>query len=61
MKKLLILILLVVSLTGCYPALTQYNSLSRALIAGCETRTLKSTFIQEGDTIILTATCTQEK
>ena len=61
MKKLLILILLALSLIGCSPELTQYNSLSRAVIAGCETRTLKSTFIQEGDIITFTANCTKEK
>ena len=61
MKKLLILIILVVSLTGCSPALSQYNSLSRALIAGCETRTIKSTFKQEEDTIVFTVTCAKEK
>lgn len=60
MYKLLLLV--VVLLTGCYPAgFSQYSHISDAFKYACTYDSIESSLVNDGNKLILTATCTKDK
>lgn len=56
-----ILLVVVLLITGCSVQYSQSDSLSTAFREGCVVNSIESSLVNEGNKLILTATCTKDK
>ena len=59
--KTLYTLLILATLSGCSPALSQYGNLNSAFRVGCRTPTIESSLVSNENTLEFKATCTKDK